>query len=774
MSRASRIKALRDPEVKGMRGRFKQFLHGKASAHFLSFQKGEFGIGQTYYGRLNDEFDERIIEASADGLSVCMAVNSSREGKRIKSNFFKVNAVFIDKDKGELTKKDLLALPVKPHMIVRSSKNKLHAYWLIDDCPIWAFSPVQKALAQLFGTDPSVSDIGRLMRMPGTFNTKYPDAEPVKIVYIAKNPKPLKLRKLIDGLGLTLDAAILTRLRAENKDAPIDNASPAAPTISLAPPPDAAIQRKLERERIIAALAAIPADDRNIWMRVGMALHGWDASESGFSLWDDWSRKSSKHDPETQRSTWDGFKPGGGVTLGTLFYVAKLEQGDAANTKRSFDESSLAEQFCQLYRDTLRYDPKTNQWYEFDGTIWAPAAHRPQMAAREMVATLNLARGGGFAEGLRGFRSASSLKAIANHAQLLPDMHIDASAFNSNPNLLAVKEGVIDLLNGEWRPATPADGLLFRVPVAYDPGAKCPTWDRFIQGVVRDDQEFGRYVQRVLGYSLFGHAKEQKFFLVIGPGGNGKGVLMRTIKAVLDQYAHAIAPNVLTRAYSSSPHSPSPALTPLQRARFVVCTELSKDSLDEAFVKQFAGGDPLSARPTYGEQVTFTPPGKLWLSTNAMPEIEARDLAMWRRLVPLPFTANFRGKKADPDLEAKLGKEHAGILMWLLRGAVAYARDGLGACEAVSDCRKALMASADSVQAWITECCRLDADGRVAASDAYDSYARYTRGAKRKPLSNKEFPQRMEKKGFVHKRRSSGSFFEGLRLVTPAPGRSNG
>ncbi|MDQ0016456.1 P4 family phage/plasmid primase-like protein [Variovorax boronicumulans] len=765
MSRASRLKVLRDPEVKDTRRQFKRLIHGAGPTHFVFFRKGEPETAQTHFGPLTKALQERIIEANADGMNVCMAINSSRKGKRVKDNFFKVNAVFIDKDEGELTVEDLLALPVTPHLIVRSSKDKFHAYWLIEDCPVWAFSAVQKALAKLLGTDVSVNDIGRVMRVAGTLNPKYPDTEPVEIAYMAKNPKPLKLRKLIDGLDLKLDAKTLKRL-AETKAETTET--------RLAPQSDATALYDLKRKRIAVALAAIPADERNTWLHVGMALHDWDASEAGFAIWDEWSRKSPKHDLETQRSTWDAFKPGGGVSLGTLFYLAKLEQGDTADEKRSFDESSLAEQFCQLYSNTLRYDPMVGQWFEFDGTVWAAAPHRPQMAAREMVATLSLARGSSFAEGLRGFRSASNLKAIVKHAELLAGMHCDASTFNGNPDLLAVKVGVIELPSGQWRPATPADGLSFRSPIAYDPDATCPTWDSFIRGVVRDDEEFGHYLQRALGYSLFGHAKEQVFFLVIGRGGNGKGVLMRTIKGVLDQYAHAIAPNVLSRAYSGNPNSPSPALAPLQRARFVACTELSSGGLDEAFVKQFSGGDQLSARPTYSELVTFTPPGKLWLSANRMPEIEAGDQAMWRRLVPVPFKANFRGRKADPDLEAKLEKEHAGILMWLLRGAQAYAREGLGTCEAVRDCRKTLKKRADSVQTWINECCRCDDDGCIPAGDAYDSYTRYTRGAKRKPLSNKEFPQRMEKKGFAHKRRSSGSFFEGLRLVTSVPGRGNG
>ncbi|MDQ0017832.1 P4 family phage/plasmid primase-like protein [Variovorax boronicumulans] len=766
MSRASRLKALRDPEVKDARRKFKQLFHGKDPAHFALFGKGEVKTAQTHYGRLTKDFDKHIAEANAGGLSVCMSINSSRKGKREKANFLKVNAVFIDKDEGELTVKDLRALPLKPHLIVRSSKNKFHAYWLVDDCPIWAFSAVQKALAQMFGTDLSVSDIGRVMRLAGTLNSKYPDAPPVKIVYMAKNPKPLKLRKLIGGLGLKLDVAVLEQLESEWANAPTEEFEPPVPSLALAPNLDTVVgQGKIEQERILAALAVIPADDRQTWLCVGMALHHWDASDAGYTVWDAWSRTSTKHDADIQRSTWDAFKPKGGVTLGSLFYLAKLEQEQVPDEKLSFDESSLAEQFCQLYADTLRYDPKAGQWFAFDGTIWEPGSHRPQMAAREMVATLKLARGGGLADRLRSFGTATGLKAIVKHAELLSGMHIDAGTFDSKPDLLAVKYGVVNLRTGHWRAATPADGMSFRSPVAYDPTASCPIWDTFIRGVVRDDEEFARYLQRVLGYSLFGHAKEQVFFLVIGPGGNGKGVLMRTIKAVLDQYAHAIAPNVLSRAYSGNPNSPSPALAPLQRARFVACTELPVGGLDEAFVKQFAGGDQLSARPTYGDLVTFTPPGKLWLSTNTMPQIEAGHLAMWRRLVPLPFEANFRGKKADPDLEAKLEKEHAGILAWLLRGAATYARDGLGECKAVNDCRKALKASADSVQAWLNECCRVDAGARVAAGEAFASYVQYTRGAKRKPLSNKEFPPRVEKKGFAHKRRSEGNYFFGLRLL---------
>lgn len=63
-------------------------------------------------------------------------------------------------------------------------------------------------------------------------------------------------------------------------------------------------------------LAALDPDmDYLEWARVGMALH-----EGGFSvlLWDEWSRRGKKYQSGDCVKRWRGFKPGGGVTMGTL------------------------------------------------------------------------------------------------------------------------------------------------------------------------------------------------------------------------------------------------------------------------------------------------------------------------------------------------------------------------------------------------------------------------------------------------------------------------
>ena len=56
-----------------------------------------------------------------------------------------------------------------------------------------------------------------------------------------------------------------------------------------------------------SALAAIPSDDRELWVRMGMALR--ELGSAGCALWTEWSQKSGKYDPKYAARKWDGFDP---------------------------------------------------------------------------------------------------------------------------------------------------------------------------------------------------------------------------------------------------------------------------------------------------------------------------------------------------------------------------------------------------------------------------------------------------------------------------------
>jgi Primase C terminal 2 (PriCT-2)/Family of unknown function (DUF5906) len=62
-------------------------------------------------------------------------------------------------------------------------------------------------------------------------------------------------------------------------------------------------------------------DDRDVWLRVGMAVKSY-FGEGGRGLWDAWSRKSTKFDAADQGKTWNSIDSGGGVTIATLVKLA--------------------------------------------------------------------------------------------------------------------------------------------------------------------------------------------------------------------------------------------------------------------------------------------------------------------------------------------------------------------------------------------------------------------------------------------------------------------
>ena len=71
------------------------------------------------------------------------------------------------------------------------------------------------------------------------------------------------------------------------------------------------------------ALSSFRADDYDQWLSVGMALHSVD--DSLLDEWDRWSSKSAKYKAGDCHQKWRSFSTGGGVKLGTLAYVAKLD-----------------------------------------------------------------------------------------------------------------------------------------------------------------------------------------------------------------------------------------------------------------------------------------------------------------------------------------------------------------------------------------------------------------------------------------------------------------
>lgn len=76
-------------------------------------------------------------------------------------------------------------------------------------------------------------------------------------------------------------------------------------------------------QELRSALAFIDSNERDVWLKVGMALHSTHAGQQAYGIWTEWSQQSPKFDPRDQQRTWQSFTPNGNVSLSTIFWLAK-------------------------------------------------------------------------------------------------------------------------------------------------------------------------------------------------------------------------------------------------------------------------------------------------------------------------------------------------------------------------------------------------------------------------------------------------------------------
>lgn len=161
-----------------MAQRFLTLLDPSGSFTFQTFADRKSGAGanprtghlaQIFHGDLL-QHAPRLAALQAEGAGVFVMVNQGDGTGRKAANVQRVRAHFLDLDGSPL--EPVTSSPLPPQIVVESSRGKWHAYWRVDDCPLDAFKERQQAFASRYGGDPSVSDLPRVMRLPGFWHLK--------------------------------------------------------------------------------------------------------------------------------------------------------------------------------------------------------------------------------------------------------------------------------------------------------------------------------------------------------------------------------------------------------------------------------------------------------------------------------------------------------------------------------------------------------------------------------------------------------------------------
>ena len=653
-------------------------------------------------------------------------------------------AILIDCDRDPVAARTRVEAVLGPATLVVASggvwegQDKVHCYWVLTQP---TRTPEEHGLlkrtrtlgARLAVSDPTSAPLSHPIRWAGSWHRKVTP----------------RLATIISKTDAELDLATAFALL---KAAVGDTEEPRTPSATIANPADLA-----------AALDIIPNTnlDWDEWNAVGMAL--WAStggSPEGLVIWEGWSARSVKNDPDRTTARWHHYtsSPPTALGAGSIFYRA---QQAAPGWRRPSDvapehsDEALTVRFVFEREADLRYTAHWNRWHHWTGSYWREDRTLVSLnLAREFCRrTAREANKGG-----KQLASARTVNAVASLARADQRIAAEVNQWDANPWLLGTPGGTIDLHRGVVL-ANGAVDYITRV-AAVTPDGTCPTWLTALHEIANDRSEMVDYYQRIAGYLLTGSVREEKMFFLYGLGGNGKGTFIETLAYVLGAYSTTVAMSTLVMTQ----HSEHPTeIAKLCGTRLAVASETNEAARwNSARIKLLTGGDSLTGRFMRGDFFDFQPTHKLIVSSNRRPLLGRVDEAIARRTVMIPFERTF--SVPDRTLKDRLRSEAPGILAWAVEGCLIWQRWGLHAPASVEAATVEYLHDQDDVQLFIDERCVEDSAARTSSTTLYNTWQDYCRTAGIHPGSKKDFTQRMMSK-FSHKLVQNLTHFEGVRLI---------
>lgn len=451
-------------------------------------------------------------------------------------------------------------------------------------------------------------------------------------------------------------------------------------------------------------------------------------------------------------------------------------------TDKSIEKTDIGNsiRFINYYHGKILYSSENDKFYKWDGKRWkqitqAEVEYLASVMVSERLEELkfyyeiieNKELKAKIDEEIKWFLKSSSGERIRKMVRLArgnPAISIHFNIFDKDIYYINTPSGIVDLRTLNLIEHKKEYYITKITNVAYNKNAKCENWKSFLKEIFVSDNLID-FIQKALGYSITGDTSENVLFLMYGIGANGKTTFLNTIKYILGDYAKTTSFDTFIIKNNDRIRND---IARLMGARFIIATESEQgEKLAEALVKQFTGGDYITARFLYHEFFEYKPEGKIWLSTNHKPDITGVDLGIWRRIILIPFEIvipperqikNFYNKYLLPEAE--------GIFKWICEGAYRWLHEGLKPPEEVKIATEEYKYEMDILQQFLEDTCEFIEDKYTSNKDLYNAYEKWCKNNGYKPLSHTKFSLRLKDKGFTQIRQGKERtrFWKGLIL----------
>jgi putative DNA primase/helicase len=339
--------------------------------------------------------------------------------------------------------------------------------------------------------------------------------------------------------------------------------------------------------------------------------------------------------------------------------------------------------------------------------------------------------------------------------------------------VVAPASSVINLRNGMLRWQGDPDPVLVdhhpefmstvRLSIDWDPAATCPLFDAFLaESVPEDDRE---RAWQVIGYLMMSGNPFQRMFMLTGTGGNGKGIYLNVIRALLGEANFAAEPlqDLAENRFSSAE---------LHGKLANICGDIPATFIQNtARIKELCGDDRMKGERKGEDPFYFLFWGKGIFSANSTPGAADSSRGWTRRweVVNFPYTPT----KVDPTLSDRIvASELPGIAVravYALRDLMAAGEFSRG--ESADEAHAEFAQKANRVLRWIS-----DPDSNVRAEhdtwnkgtillSAFRQWEAYDQGNGHKDIGSQRFNELARLAGLTFSKRRGQRGYYGLHVA---------
>jgi putative DNA primase/helicase len=327
------------------------------------------------------------------------------------------------------------------------------------------------------------------------------------------------------------------------------------------------------------------------------------------------------------------------------------------------------------------------------------------------------------------------------------------------------KKVLINLLNGTFeisqkgkvklRPFDSKDFITYQLPFNYDPRAKAPLFEAYLNKVL-PDIESQKVLAEYLGYVFIkngGFLKLEKALILYGTGANGKSVFFEIVNALLG------AENVSGYSLQSLTNENGYFRAKISNKLVNYASEIN-GKLETALFKQLVSGEPVEARLPYGQPFLLKQYAKMIFNCNELPkEVEQTD-AYFRRFLIIPFNTSIKDHEKDPQLADKIiESELSGVFNWVLEGLNRLLEQKrFTDCKASKEAVNKYRVESDSVQMFLSEENYTVSLTQVRPlKELFGEYRSYCIDSGFKSCSRRTFSDRLRNVGYETERKNYGT-----------------